>query len=147
MTLPFFLIPILVGLVTQASKPFLNRHFYAQLEAEGRKVPRYGGMPSAHSAFAFSLATVVLMIDGIYSTTFVIAAAGLIAVLDDALRMRIFLSSYGQALHRLVERLPAEERAQFPYIEARLGHKVQEVIVGGLIGVVLSILIVSFLRS
>src|SRR5688572_16552884 len=101
MTLPLFLIPILAGLIAQALKPLLNKQWYAQLDPDGRKIPRYGGMPSAHTTFIFSLATVVGMVDGFTSTTFAIAAVLVILVMDDALRMRIFLSRHGLALSQL----------------------------------------------
>lgn len=141
--MPLFLIPILVGLATQAIKPLLNKKWYAQLTQGGQKIPRYGGMPSAHTAFATSLATVVVLQEGAYSTMFTIAIALVIFVLDDALRMRIFLSRHGEALRRLVKHLPASKQHDFPYLESRLGHKLPEVIVGALIGVLLSWALVS----
>lgn len=139
MNFPLFLIPILAGLMAQGLKPLLNRHLYATMQADGRRVPRYGGMPSAHSAFVFSLATLVGVVDGIYSTTFVIAVAAVILILDDALRLRIFLAGYGQVLDRLVRRLPAPEQQGYPYVETRLGHRPLEVTMGGLLGIVLSL--------
>ena len=139
MTLPLFLIPVLAGLLAQGVKPYFNKQLYATLDQDGRRVPRYGGMPSAHSAFVFSLATLVGLVDGIYSTTFAIAAAAVILILDDALRLRIFLARYGAALHELVQRIPAHERAAFPYIETRLGHKPMEAVAGAILGVVVSL--------
>ena len=132
---PLFLIPILSGLLAQFSKPFLNKKWYASLQQEGKRIPRYGGMPSAHTAFATSLATVVALNDGFYSTTFMIAVSLVIYILDDALRMRIFLSRHGMALQKLVSHLPQEEQKEYPYLEARLGHKGKEVIAGGIIGI------------
>ena len=144
MALPFFLIPILVGLITQGLKPLFNRKWYARLGDKGRKIPRYGGMPSAHTAFIFSLATVIGVVEGFGSAAFAIAAVLVIIVLDDALRMRIFLSRYGAALRRLIKKLPEPEQHLFPYLESRLGHKVPEVIVGAAIGVFLTFLILFF---
>jgi len=144
MSLPLFLIPMLVGLITQGIKPFFNRKWYARLGDKGRKIPRYGGMPSAHTAFIFSLATTVGIVDGFTSGDFAIAAVLVVIVLDDALRMRIFLSRYGAALRRLINKLPENERNLFPYLESRLGHKPLEVIVGALIGVILTLLILFF---
>lgn len=145
MTAPLFLIPIAVGLLTQALKPLLNQHFYAELDSEGRKVPRYGGMPSAHTAFAVSLVTVVGWVDGVSTTSFALAAALLILILDDALRMRMFLGHYGRALYQLIAKLPAQERAAFPYLERRLGHKPVEVIVGAVVGGIFSSVLLFFL--
>ena len=141
MPLPVFLIPMLVGLSAQAAKPFFNRKWYARLKPEGRVLPRYGGMPSAHTAFAAAIATTVGWVDGIGSGSFVIAAALAILILDDALRLRIFLSRHGEALARLVARLPAKEQKDFPYLESRLGHKPVEVVVGAIWGFLLSSLL------
>lgn len=141
MTLPLFLIPVVVGLSTQAIKPLINKQWYATISPDGKKLPRYGGMPSAHSAFAFSIATVIGLADGLFSSTFIIAVALLFLILDDALRMRIFLSRHGLALRRLIQKLPKEERATYPYLESRLGHKPLEVLVGGVLGVTLSLVL------
>jgi acid phosphatase family membrane protein YuiD len=98
-------------------------------------------MPSAHTAFAVSIATVVGVKAGIASPVFVIAAAMVILILDDALRMRIFLSRHGLALSLLVKKLSPSQQAEFPYLETRLGHKVSEVIAGAALGFVASLLI------
>jgi acid phosphatase family membrane protein YuiD len=145
MILPLFLIPVVVGLLTQAIKPLINKQWYAELDAAGKKIPRYGGMPSAHTSFAFSLATVVGFTDGITSTTFAITASMVIFVLDDALRMRLFLSRHGLALRQLITKLPLSEQEQYPYLESRLGHRLSEVIVGALIGIGLSLVLLRFL--
>ena len=138
MNFPLFLIPVLVGLIAQSVKPLFNKQLYTQLEAGGHQIPRYGGMPSAHTAFAFSLATVIAMKEGIYSADFAIAATAVIFILDDALRMRIFLSRHGEALHKLVDKLPAAEQKDFPYLEKRLGHKTSEAVAGAILGIILS---------
>jgi len=140
-----FLFPILSGLIAQALKPLLNKRWYAKLNGAGRKIPRYGGMPSAHTAFAVSLATLVAFTDGIATTSFAITVSLVIFILDDALRMRIFLSRHGEALHKLIGLQPAKKRGQFPRLESRLGHKPAEVIVGGILGFVITIILLLLL--
>ncbi len=146
MPLPLFLIPILVGLAAQGLKPLFNAQWYAELKEAGRKIPRYGGMPSAHTAFSFSLATVVALVDGLSSTSFAVAASLVVFILDDALRMRFFLSRHGEALHKLISRLPLEQQGAYPYLEARMGHTLSEVTVGAALGVGLTLVIMFFLR-
>lgn len=141
MSLPLFLIPILAGLTAQGLKPFFNKRLYATLTNDSRKVPRYGGMPSAHSAFVFSLATMIGLVDGIYSTTFALAASAVVLILDDALRLRIFLANFGEALARLIKRVPAGEQGAFPYVETQLGHKPLEVAAGAMLGIFVSSLL------
>jgi acid phosphatase family membrane protein YuiD len=58
-----------------------------------------------------------------------------IFVIDDALRMRVFLGSHGFALHELVLRLPAKDQSRYPYLETQLGHKPLEVAVGAIVGI------------
>ena len=139
MPIPLFLIPILSALVAQGLKPLLNRDWRKRLHDEGLAIPRYGGMPSAHTSFAISLATVIGLVDGLGSTSFVIAAAVVIFILDDALRMRIFLGRYGTVLSTLLQRIPESEREDLPYLEKQLGHTVPEVIAGGIVGLVVSL--------
>jgi acid phosphatase family membrane protein YuiD len=138
-SIPYFIIPILCGLIAQFLKPLLNKKYYDHLSARGRNLPRYGGMPSAHAAFALSLTTVVGLADGVFSTSFALASAAAIFVLDDALRMRIFLGRYGGALRKLINQFPPQEQKKFPYIESRLGHTVPEVIAGSLLGLTISV--------
>lgn len=143
MSLPLFLLPIISGLIAQGLKPFFNKRAFTEHEHAGTKLPRYGGMPSAHTAFATSLATLVAWEAGIGSAAFAIAASLVIYVLDDALRMRMFLSRHGVALGQLIKRLPSADQGSFPHLESQLGHKLPEVVAGGTIGIALTLLILS----
>lgn len=136
MQLPLFLIPIIVGISAQGLKHVFNRHMTSHVKVGGVSMPRYGGMPSAHTAFAMSLVTLVGLADGVLTTTFAITVAGAIFILDDALRMRIFLERHGRAVYQLIKKLPQEERKSFPTLETRLGHKPLEVIAGAVFGLV-----------
>ncbi|MEX0649679.1 MAG: divergent PAP2 family protein [Candidatus Andersenbacteria bacterium] len=136
MNIPLFLIPIVVGICAQLLKKPFNRRHLSEITVAGVHMPRYGGMPSAHTAFAFSLLTTVALSDGIYKGSFVVAVAITIFILDDALRMRIFLGRHGQALRKLIDQLPADQQKGFPGLESRLGHKPAEVVAGAIIGVV-----------
>lgn len=138
MNIPLFLIPIICGIVAQGLKPLLNRNLKSTLEVAGYKLPRYGGMPSAHTAFAFSLATLAGVTEGWGSTAFAITVAITIFIMDDALRLRIFLGRHGQAISRLVKLLPEEKRGLFEPLEQRLGHHPSEVVAGAVLGIALS---------
>lgn len=139
MTFPLFVIPILAGLVAQGLKPLLNTDWRDEQAKTLDPRPRYGGMPSAHTAFATSLATVAWVTDGPASATLAIAVAVLILVLDDALRLRIFLGRYGAALRRLLTLLPAKDTKDVPHIEWRMGHTLPEVVVGALVGLLVTL--------
>ncbi len=141
MTTFLFLIPLVVGLITQFSKRFFNHNWHPEMTEIKSHLPHYGGMPSAHTAFAFSLLTVIAWEDGIGSSTFAITVVLAIIILDDALRMRIFLGHHGEALHKLITKLPKEEQKTYPLLETSLGHKPIEAAVGALVGIALTLIL------
>jgi len=141
MIFPLFLIPILSGLAAQALKPLLNKRRTAPAH-----IPRYGGMPSAHTSFAVSLVTIIGLNNGVLTAPFALATAFMIYTLDDALRMRIFLGHYGQALQKLIKGLSDEDLKSIPYIEPRLGHTLPEVIAGAILGFIVSVIVFEIIR-
>ncbi len=141
MNTPLFLIPLVVGLITQFSKRFFNHNWSPEMRDRAPHLPKYGGMPSAHTAFAFSLLTVVGYTAGLSSPIFVVAVVLAVIILDDALRMRIFLGRHGEALVRLISLLPEKDRKAFPPLEKKLGHEPVEAFVGALVGIGLTLLL------
>lgn len=135
MIIPLFLIPVFIGTFAQFLKRFFNKRYLSEITVSGIHMPRYGGMPSAHTAFVLSLLTTVALTDGVYSSLFAVTTAMTIFILDDALRMRIFLGRHGQALRHLIQKLPKTAQKDFPMLETRLGHTLPEVITGGAVGV------------
>lgn len=142
MTIPLFLIPIIAALVAQGLKPVFSKAWRDDQATQLDPRPRYGGMPSAHASFASSLALTVGATEGIGSAAFAIAAVILILVLDDALRLRIFLGRYGLAIRRLLERDSAATQG-LPPIEWRMGHTLPEVLGGLIVGVLSTLLILA----
>lgn len=141
MLVPPFVIPIVIGVFTQGIKSFLNHSWRQENLTRFDALPQYGGMPSAHTAFATSLATIVSLVDGINTGSFAVAICVMIFILDDALRLRVFLGRFGVAIRRLIKLLPEEDQKNLPHIEGRIGHKVTEVVVGALIGIFGTILL------
>ncbi len=141
MTIPLFLVPILAGLIAQALKPVLNKEWRQEQATRKDLRPRYGGMPSAHTAFATSLATIVSLVEGMGSASFALSISILIFILDDALRLRVFLGRFGRVLNRTIPLLPESERKDLPDIEQRIGHTVPEVIGGAIVGILVSVCI------
>jgi uncharacterized protein len=138
-----FLIPIFVGLFTQALKfaIYSLRHGW-----NWRYAFTHGHMPSSHTAFMISLITSVAIFDddGLSSGAFAVAVILAFIVIDDAVRLRMYLGDQGRYLNMLVQQLNISEK-QFPRLKERVGHRVSEVIVGGILGflmtVILSILV------
>ncbi len=136
-----FIIPIIVGVSTQTVK------FIAYTLKHGWN-PSYalthGHMPSAHTAFIVSLATSVGYFDGLNTGAFAVAVALAIIVIDDAARLRMYMGDQGRYLNMLIRQLNISED-QFPRLKERVGHRVSEVIVGGIIGLVSTLLLANWL--
>lgn len=131
-----FLIPVLVGVTTEAIKfaNYCRKHGW-----DLRYSITYGHMPSAHTAFVMSLVTTVALVDGFTKTSFAIALAFAIIVIFDALRLRVYMGEQAQYLNRLAKELNLDE-STFPRLKERVGHKPEEVAVGALVGIFLTLL-------
>jgi len=104
----------------------------------------HGHMPSAHTGFIVSLVTSVGYYAGLTSGAFTVALALAIIVIDDAARLRMYMGDQGRYLNMLIRQLNVSEE-QFPRLKERVGHRVSEVIVGGILGFVLTIALAKFL--
>lgn len=139
-----FIIPVLVGAIVQIIKYL----FYIQKHGWNFKyIMTHGHMPSAHTAFIISLVTSVGLFDhdGIKSGAFAVAVILAIIVIDDAVRLRMYMGDQGRYLNMLIRQLPVDA-TQFPRFKERLGHRVSEVIVGGLLGFVLTLILALILQ-
>jgi len=136
-----FLIPLSVGLGTQTLKfiIFTLKHGW-NLEY----MFTHGHMPSAHTAFAISLATSVGWYEGIGSGAFAVAFALAFVLIDDAARIRMYLGDQGRYLNMLIEQLDLDDR-KFPRLKERVGHRVSEVVIGALIGFLGTLLLAATL--
>ncbi|MEK6809660.1 MAG: divergent PAP2 family protein [Nanoarchaeota archaeon] len=97
-----------------------------------------GGMPSSHSAFVVSLASIIYLEEGL-STAFVVSLVLALIVLRDAFGVRRTVGMEGKQIEKLL-RLH-KLKSKFHY---SMGHTPLEVVVGAGIGL-LSSLFVFFL--
>jgi len=104
----------------------------------------HGHMPSAHTGFIVALVTSVGYYEGITTGAFTVAVALAIIVIDDAARLRMYMGDQGRYLNMLIRQLNVSED-QFPRLKERVGHRVSEVIVGGILGFALTILLAKLL--
>ncbi len=103
----------------------------------------HGHMPSAHSALATSLVTTIGYSEGIGSGEFMIAVVLGLIVLDDALRIRMYLGDQGRFLNMLTQTLNLDPK-QYPRLKEHVGHRISEVICGILFGFIVSWLLLQF---
>lgn len=140
-----FLIPIFVGFITQTIKFIL---FSFKHGWNIRYAFTHGHMPSAHTAFSISLVTSIGYFEGIHTGSFAIAMAVAFLIIDDAARLRMHLGDQGRYLNMLVQQLVQQmdiKEEQFPRLKERTGHRVSEIIVGALLGFILTFALIYFL--
>jgi uncharacterized protein len=136
-----FLIPILVGSIVQIIKfiVYSLKHGW-----DWHYAITHGHMPSAHTGFIVSLVTSVGYYEGVNSGAFAVAIALAIIVIDDAARLRMYMGDQGRYLNMLIRQLNVSEE-QFPRLHERMGHRVSEVIIGGILGFALTLLLAKVL--
>src|SRR4030042_18594 len=105
----------------------------------------HGHMPSAHTAFVISALTSIGYYEGTASGVFALAFIFAFVIIDDALRLRMYLGDQGRYLNMLVNELPVDKR-KFPRLKERIGHRFSEVIIGGLIGFFLTLFFLKLLE-
>jgi acid phosphatase family membrane protein YuiD len=103
----------------------------------------HGHMPSAHTGFIVSLVTAVGYYQGIDSAAFAVAFVLAIITIDDAVRLRMYMGDQGRYLNKIIENLRLEEK--YPKLKERMGHRIREVVVGGLIGFAFTLALAKFL--
>ncbi|MEK7549836.1 MAG: divergent PAP2 family protein [Patescibacteria group bacterium] len=125
-----FLVPIFVGLLIQAIKfiIFSVRHGW-----KPEYIFTHGHMPSAHTAFAVALLTSIGYYEGIHSGAFAVTVGLAFLIVDDAVRIRMYLGDQGRYLNMLAEQLDLD-KARFPRQKERVGHRTNEVLVGAALG-------------
>lgn len=133
------LLPLLAALIAQLSKFFINTN---KLNWNLKNIVAYSGMPSGHSALTISLATIVGLKEGIGSPLFAVCVVFAILVIRDAVGIRRYLGQHGKIINRLVGDLDEDELLDsgYPHLLEQIGHTPAQVIVGSLIGFLVSII-------
>lgn len=131
--LELILIPILIALITQVVKLAIDgipKNLDWQHIING-----YGGMPSSHTAYVASLATLVALVDGVGSTTFAISLVLMVVVIRDAIGFRREIGK-----NALLTNTIAEEvfDAKAEPLNEQIGHSIAEAAVGFVVGIVLA---------
>jgi acid phosphatase family membrane protein YuiD len=135
------IIPLIVGLFVQILKFII---YSAKHGVKWEFLFTHGHMPSAHTAFIVSALTSIGYYAGTTSSTFALAFIFAIIIIDDAMRLRMYLGDQGRYLNMLINELPVDKR-KFPRLKERIGHRLSEVIVGGIIGFFLALALATFL--
>ncbi|MDO8668827.1 MAG: divergent PAP2 family protein [Candidatus Buchananbacteria bacterium] len=137
------LIPIVVALITQIFKLIIdgipNNLNWQHL------INDYGGMPSSHTSFVSSLATVVGLSQGFDSAAFAISLVLMLVVMRDAIGFRreigrnaVFTNMLATIIYKDA---PPKTKAKIDFLNEKVGHSLPEVIVGFIVGTCLSLIL------
>lgn len=91
-----------------------------------------GGMPSSHSAFVVSLATIIYLVEGA-STAFAISLVFAFVVIRDAFGVRRSVGLEGKAIEKLFKL--NHLKSKFHY---SMGHTPLQVLAGAVLGLIVS---------
>ncbi|NLX26458.1 MAG: divergent PAP2 family protein [Lentisphaerae bacterium] len=94
-----------------------------------------GGMPSAHSAMASSLATSLGLCEGFNSPIFSLGLAFAIVVMFDAQSVRKAAGEQARLLNQIVDELLHEHHLSETKLKELLGHTRLEVLMGMITGI------------
>ncbi|MFA6382782.1 MAG: divergent PAP2 family protein [Candidatus Buchananbacteria bacterium] len=136
MDLSYIIIPIIVLITSQALK-LLTDGVKGNFDLKNIFIT-YGGMPSAHTAFAISITTLAGLKQGFDSPIFAVALVFTILVMRDATAFRGLLGQQARAFNQIVDALPLKNKNEIPRLRERMGHTVLEVAAGALWGIVLT---------
>jgi len=95
----------------------------------------YGGMPSTHAAIVASLATVVGLREGFYSTVFGITLIFSTIVIYDAIQLRAIVGQHSAILNKL------QAEGNGPSLPQIVGHSYSQVFAGVIFGIAVSLLL------
>ena len=98
-----------------------------------------GGMPSSHSSFVTSLATLVGIERGFNSTDFAIVTVFALIIMYDASGVRRAVVKQAEILNQIVDDFFHGKFDQHKKLKELVGHTPKEVLFGALLGIIIGI--------
>lgn len=139
---PCFWGPFISWLAAQCTKMLSN--FITTRHVDFRYLVSTGGMPSAHSAMSSGLATSVGLVAGFGSPVFAMTLAFALLVMFDAATVRRAAGQQARLLNEMVSELFKNHRLSEKKLAELLGHTRFEVFMGMIMGILMSIIVVSY---
>ena len=138
----YIIAPIAAFAIAQITKTLLKSR---QQKITLRNLFAYSDMPSGHTAIVTSLAAIIALKDGLASPLFALSFVFACVVITDAVGLRNYLGQHGKTINVLVKDLKEDEflDRSYPKQLEHIGHTPFQVIIGGLIGLIVSL--VSYL--
>jgi hypothetical protein len=132
----YIIIPIIVLISSQALK-LLTDGIKGNFDLHNLFVS-YGGMPSAHTAFAVSITTLAGLNLGLESPIFAVSLVFTLLIMRDAVAFRGLLGKQAKVFNRLIKKMPEAEKKDIPLFRERMGHSILEVTAGAIWGIFLT---------
>ncbi|HEY9816632.1 MAG TPA: divergent PAP2 family protein [Candidatus Obscuribacterales bacterium] len=131
------IVALLACITAQVIKPFIELIQHGKFNV--RAVVESGGMPSSHSALVTALAAGVGQSMGWQTVEFAIASVFAIIVLYDAMGVRQAAGKQARLINQMIDEL-FSDRTEFneDRLKEILGHTPLEVLVGSLLGLLIS---------
>lgn len=127
--------PVLAWFLAQSIKFFL--YYFKNKKFDFRKMIDSGGMPSSHTAFTVSLATIVGIHNGFSSDVFAVSVVFSLIVMADAAGVRRAAGKQAAVLNKLVN---SSGHIQLDkQLKELLGHTPVEVLAGAALGIITGI--------
>ena len=140
----YYLIPLLILFITQIIKLIIESF---KGSFSWNHLLSNGGMPSSHTALLSSIATMIAIVHGYNNMLFVLASAFTIIVAWDAVHTRYQIGYQGQIINKLIKELPDQKEFKYPILTERVGHTPSEVLVGVIIGILLTPILMYLMTS
>jgi len=141
---------ILAAMMSAFSAQLMKMIFYYKKNKKinFRILAETGGMPSSHSSFVVALTTSVGIINGYDSVNFAIALGFTLVVMYDAAGLRRAAGRMATVLNKIVDDFYSDKpKHTSERLIELLGHTPIEVIMGGLLGIFISIVYHYLLTS
>jgi len=102
----------------------------------------YSDMPSGHTAIVVAITTIIALKLGISSPMFAISLVFAMIVIVDAIGLRNYLGLHGKTINGLVKDLEEDHFLDdfYPTQLEKIGHTPLQVMAGGIIGIVVSLI-------
>lgn len=134
----YLIIPIITLVIAQIIK-FIIESLAEKKLKWGRLFNGSGGMPSAHSSFAFSLTFTIGINQGYNSILFAIALVFSMIVAYDAMGLRKESGLHAESINKISEEIfSANYKEGLKHLKEELGHNPEEVLAGILLAIITS---------
>ena len=111
---------------------------FRQKKVRLEQVPTMGGMPSAHTALVTALSVSIGLKDGWSSSLFAISSCMSIVIIYDATGIRRAVGLQAECLNHIMTDIIEGKPFPVKRLNELLGHTPLQVIIGGLIGALVS---------